>query len=233
MKRFISLSKFPGTTGTYFYNKYFEYHDYPAVYEAHQCNDISEIEPWLKVASGISISMPYKNEVLKYLEFTDSTALYFKSCNTIVVGDHITGYNTDLKGVEYTCKMIDPDMKISILGSGSMATMYNQYLVGADTTVYARSLGNWEDRHTDCDVIINCTGLGTSVPDSPFNILPDCSMIIDLALKPNKLKEQASLNNVLYVSGINFYKQQFLEQFELYTGIKPDPAYFNYIDRTR
>lgn len=230
MKHYISLSKFPGTTGTYFYNNYFQYYDYPAVYAAHSCVDISEIELLHDNVHGISISMPFKQDVLKYVDFIDSTALYYHSANTIVrENNSLVAYNCDFNGVEHTSKYIEKDMRVSILGNGSMANMYFRYLndYQYDVTKYARNLNNWDQRHYDTDVIINCTGLGTIVPYSPYETLPKCSVVIDLALKDNVLSTQCK--NVKYVPGIEFYKHQFLAQFKLYTGIDPDTEYFDYL----
>ena len=234
MKHFISLSKFPGTTGTYFYNNFFRRYSFPGKYEAHECSDISKIRAWLPIVDGISISMPFKQSVLSYLEYVDSTVYDYDSCNTILLDEYcINGFNTDLKGVEYTCAKISLGMKVSILGNGSMANMYYKYLSLRNhvVTMYARGLNNWDSRHVDCDVVINCTGLGTIVPDSPLETLPKCSIVIDLALKDNVLSKQSK--DITYVSGIEFYKQQFMEQFKLYTNINPDSEYFDYLNKNR
>jgi shikimate 5-dehydrogenase len=96
----------------------------------------------------------------------------------------------------------------------------------------ARKAGTWENRHAPADVIINATGLGTSTSESPYEELPEgVRLVIDLAIKTNNLEKQCLDKNVKYVSGREFYREQFLKQFKIYTGIEPDRQVFNNIER--
>jgi shikimate 5-dehydrogenase len=47
-------------------------------------------------------------------------------------------------------------------------------------------------------------------------------MIIDLTINDCDLKVQAFERGIEYISGQEFYKFQFLKQFEIYTGVVPD-----------
>jgi shikimate 5-dehydrogenase len=80
-------------------------------------------------------------------------------------------------------------------------------------------LGNWDQIQSLTGTIINCTSLGTSTKDSPFIKLPNLSHIIDLSMTDNELKKQTMLSDIKYISGKEFYLQQFKKQFEIYTGI--------------
>ena len=79
--------------------------------------------------------------------------------------------------------------------------------------------------NTKTDVIINCTPYGTANSDSPYRVLPTgTSMIIDLALNVGVLNQQATVVGSDYISGQEFYKHQFMKQFEIYTGISLDAS---------
>jgi shikimate dehydrogenase len=236
VKKYISLSKYPGKTGEYFYTKFFNHYNIDAVYEPRGTDDI---EQSIKTAlgegvEGISVSMPYKQEVIKVLTKKTAHVSLYNSCNTVKINkEDIVGYNADLAGVEWACKHIKPEDRITILGAGAMASMFIEYLEETDRgqiNVCARSLNTWQNRFKEAEVIINCTALGTISSDSPFlpgQINPNTRLVIDLAIKNNELQQQCAALGIKYLSGREFYKQQFLTQFEIYTGIKPDPTVFD------
>lgn len=225
MKKYISLSKYPGKTGQYYYTSFFDLYKINASYTPLGTDNLDEsIKTSLNNGvSGISISMPYKKQVINFLSEADETVIKYNSCNTILVlNNRLHGYNTDLQGVIWASSYISPECTVSILGNGCMGNMFYQYLIGTNkTTIYSPSLGNWDLRNQSADVIINCTPYGTIDQSSPYvNI--DCStkLIVDLAVNPGLLSHQAKENNIKYLSGKNFYKYQFMKQFEIYTGIK-------------
>lgn len=218
---FYSLSLYPGQTGKHYYTSMFSRLGLQHTYTPLGTQDIRSSVLRLKDAgaAGISISMPYKTEVIEMLDFKDVFVDRFNSCNTIkVVNGELHGYNTDYAGVLNTLSLLDGYDKISILGDGAMGTMFKEAL-GDRAIVYSRKLNTWNRRYHIEGVVINCTGLGTSTTDSPFLTLPNVSLVIDLAIKQNQLEQQCADASVKYVRGIEFYKYQFLKQFEIYTGI--------------
>ena len=240
MKQYISLSQFPGTTGKYYYSKFFEYYNIPAQYTPLAADSIAESIQQAKQQNiaGISVSMPFKSAVTKLLDELDTDLAEYPSCNTIVNSNGVLrGYNADLAGVEHSCKQIKQDDAITILGMGAMGSMFAEYLTKNGYTnlnICARKLDTWNNRFKPSDVIINCSALGTSSSNSPFlpgQLAPGTRLVIDLAIKDNELKNQCAILGVKYTSGIEFYKQQFLKQFEIYTGIKPDSAKFDEFER--
>jgi len=242
MKHYVSVSQFPGKTGQYYYTKFFEHYNLSADYTPIGISDkLSEfIQQQKTLASGISVSMPFKSRVIDYLDELDISAIEYGSVNTITINNGITrGYNADLAGVEYTCNLINKHDRIIILGSGAMAKMFFDYLktngysnvkIAARNTAY----NSWHNRFNAADVIINCTALGTSSSESPYKIgqmSPDVRMVIDLAIKDNEFAKQCADKSVKYINGTVFYREQFLRQFEIYTGIKPDAELFDKFER--
>jgi shikimate dehydrogenase len=239
MKKFISLSQYPGKTGQYFYTEFFKHYNIDATYEPLACADV---EQSIKQAidngvSGISISMPFKKAVIPLLNKNHPYVNLYNSCNTIKIDKGTTqGYNADLAGVEYVCKQIKKGDKITILGAGAIGSMFVKYLEEEhyeNLNVCTKSSNTWNNRYVYSDVVINCTSLGTSTFDSPYRfgqIPPAARVVIDLAIKDNELQEQCKIARVKYISGREFYRAQFLKQFEIYTGIKPSEQVYDDIE---
>lgn len=221
MKNFLSFSSNPGTTGLRYYSYFFKKYNIDAVYipkKAENLNDAIGYARSVK-ASGFSVSMPFKKEIITYLNEMDASVFEYATCNTVkIVDDKLIGYNADYLGALAILKLIKPYHHVTILGNGAMGSMLHKLIPNAK--LISRSLKNWEDRILGSDVIINCSALGTISEESPFVELPKTNLVIDLALKNNNLKLQCQLKNVKYVSGIYFYKHNFLEQFKIYTGIR-------------
>ena len=211
--KFISLSNFSGTTGKYYYTALFDHYGIDATYSPITTYDLNKsindaIESDI---TGISISMPFKKEIIQYLDEVDSDVIEYESCNTVKIRDgKLYGYNCDLAGVEHISKYITGS--ITILGNGAVGQMIERYLrkIGhTDINVYSRNL-NWNDRHAEADTVINCTPYGTANTESPLDFLPkDVKIVIDMSVKKGLLSEQCI--NINYVHGAEFYKHQFLK----------------------
>lgn len=235
MKNYISLSKYPGKTGEFFYNSLFNHHAIDATYTALRCDNlnISLQKAIQENVSGISVSMPHKKTIINCLDNITYDCDIYQSCNTVVNHNGaLTGYNCDLAGVIHTCGSIDANDSVTVLGDGAMATMYVQYLKDFNVTQCARKLNTWELRHQPCDVIINATGMGTSCVQSPYHILPSqVKLVIDLSVMPGQLQAQCMASDIKYLSGREFYKQQFKVQFKIYTGMEPDDHIYNKLNK--
>ena len=233
MQNFCSISLNPGTTGEYFYSKYFEYYGISANYRA---IGIQNLESWIETTEwkefhGISVSMPFKFEVIRHLDSMDSNVRFFESCNTVKVeSNRWEGFNTDIHGIRAVCELIAATSSIQILGDGAMSRGFQLVLEeqGKTYEVFSRKAGNWATRNTKFDCRINATSFGTHTLDSPLLDNFEASLLIDLALPLGRLSAQCEKNNVRYVGGLFFYEQVFSKQFEIYTGIQVDPNLFSY-----
>ena len=188
-------------------------------YTALACDNITDGVREMKAcdAAGFSVSMPYKTDVMREIDFIENTVNRFNSCNTVYKErDGLHGYNTDYFGAYHVLRQVLDNSRISILGDGAMGNMFKKML-GDRAIVYSRKLGNWEYRYRADDVVINCTSYGTAIQDSPFNVLPPVKLVIDLAIKANQLEQQTTAVDVKYIGGMEFYKYQFIRQFGIYT----------------
>jgi shikimate dehydrogenase len=239
MKKFISLSKYPGKMGKYFYTEFFKHYNIDATYTPMSCVSIEQSvqQAIADGVSGISISMPFKKSAISLLNRKHSYVDLYNSCNTIKIDQGVAhGYNADLAGVESVCKEIQQGDRITILGAGAIGSMFVKYLEEEhyeNLNVCARNIDTWGERYKPADVIINCTALGTSIQESPYKmgqIPPTARLVIDLAIGNNEFSQQCKNYGIKYISGREFYRSQFLKQFEIYTGITPSLDLYNEIE---
>lgn len=231
MNRFISLASHPGKTGTYFYNRFFKAKGLDDhVYQSLACSNIEKmIQHQLSIGDlrGISISMPFKKLVIPMLDATDELVTKHDTCNTVLINNgRMIGYNADHAGAEALLSIVHQGDVVSILGSGSMARMMHS-MIERNSTMFSRSLGNWEERHSPANIVINATGAGTSSSESPLDMIPGARLVMDLAMKGDELKKLCLDQGVGYIDGLLFYKHQFMSQFKIYTNIEIDPNEFD------
>lgn len=232
IKYFGSISVSPGKVGKYYYSEFFQYYKLLAKYEPFRADNVGAALKYLAddKYSGFNISMPFKQQIIKYLDNSDNEVEAYGSCNTIKKSNgKLIGFNTDIKGiVDIVSNLIETDY-VLVLGNGAMGKSFAKVLEKYRINFFlsSPSLKNWEDRHKKCDVLINCTSLGTSVNKSPIEMVNVSRAVFDLAINGDKLRELCK--SVRYVSGLSFYKEVFLEQFFIHTGIHPNPEYFDYL----
>ncbi len=136
---------------------------------------------------AINVTIPYKRDVIPYLDYIDDAAKAIGAVNTIINKDgKLYGYNTDFTGMVTLIKHMGVSLygrKVLILGSGGTSkTAYavakhlgasEIYVVsrheGNDTITYNEALSF----HDDAKVIINTTPCGM-YPDND-----DCPIDID------------------------------------------------------
>lgn len=146
---------------------------------------------------GLSVTIPHKEEVLRYLSQCDATSTAIGAVNTIdLSGPTAVGSNTDcpaaIAGVLKVLGKPDSPQPLAhvhalVLGAGgaARAIVYGLRQQGATCVVASRTLERAEDlakkfgaRHVEwsarhqvkCDLLVNCTpvGLHPNVNESPF-----------------------------------------------------------------
>ena len=172
--------------------------------------DIQQIEDFPSIISkkknlrGINVTIPYKEEVIKYLDKLDVTAKKIGAVNTIkfTKRGNLKGYNSDVVGFE---KSITPLLKkhhkkALILGTGG-ASKAVAFALKKNKIKYKFVSRNPEGKkEISYDsltqevlqkyvVIVNCTPLGTSpniekCPNIPYQYLTDKHLLFDLIYNP-------------------------------------------------
>jgi shikimate dehydrogenase len=159
-----------------------------------------EIGNILDSLDGFNVTLPYKQEVIPYLERLDETAEAIGAVN--VVYKHV-GYNTDCLGFMESMRPLvrEYDRKALVLGTGgaSKAVCYGLRKLGISPTLVSRTpkagmLGydaltqEVMDKHT---IIVNCTPLGMlpdvdSCPDIPYERLSARHLLYDCVYNPEE-----------------------------------------------
>jgi shikimate dehydrogenase len=157
-----------------------------------------------KNIKGINVTIPYKEEVLKYLDVLDKTAKKIGAVNTIkfTKRGNLKGYNSDVVGFENSIKPLlkKHHKNALILGTGgaSKAIAYALKKNNIKFKFVSRNPSSKkeisyeslsEKKLTKYTVIINCTPLGTSPdieksPNIPYQFLTKNHLLFDLIYNP-------------------------------------------------
>lgn len=168
---------------------------------------ISEFENIIKNPDikGINVTIPYKQQVLQYLDEIDNVAKEIGAVNVIKINKNGTlkGFNSDYYGFKNSLlPLLKPHHKKAlILGTGgaSKAIAYALQSLGIQYNFVSRNPDNGELTYKDLDediiraykIIINCTPLGThpdvqNYPDIPYDHLTDSHILYDLIYNPSE-----------------------------------------------
>ena len=119
---------------------------------------------------GFNVTIPYKKEIMKYLDRVSEQAARVGAVNTVVKKNgRLFGYNTDVGGLDYTLRRKNIDLKgknAVVLGSGgasATATALCKYKEAASVTVVGRnSAFNYGNCYSlsNTEIIINATPVG-------------------------------------------------------------------------
>lgn len=185
---------------------------------------------------GLNVTIPYKTECMKYLDFISPLALSVGAVNTVVnKGGRLYGFNTDAIGFYLSLrrKNIELSGKVLILGSGGASKAVRAVCerCSAEYVVISRTgennYGNI-DRHYDADIIVNTT---------PVGMYPDCEKLVldiepfknlkavcDLIYNPYKtpLLAEAEKRGIVWQNGADMLTLQALASEKLFDGAKDE-----------
>ncbi|MEE1550413.1 MAG: shikimate dehydrogenase [Nitrospinaceae bacterium] len=196
---------------------------------------------------GLSVTMPFKEDIMAVIDEVDETARKIGAVNTVVRdGEGWKGYNTDCTGaVKALEEHIDLNgKKVLIIGAGGTAKAIGHGVreKGAKITVtynknkergtqLAKELGaevvNVQDAgEEEVDVLINCSpvGMNPDVEATPISSrhLRNGMIVFDSVYNPpeTRLIRDAKAAGCIAISGIELFINQAVGQFELWTGQK-------------
>lgn len=222
---FVSLALKPGTTGTRVYTKIFDKYNINAEYVACECTDLArDMELVRQHCAGASITMPYKQQVSKFIDVNYSP---YTPVNTIVnTNGFLAGYNCDLLGMKDLLESRVTGKQVNILGSGAMSQ--NAQMVCKSNAefhkVYSRKHGNWIMRNTTYDVLINTTSIGMNPNDCPVDEIR-AGLVVDCVVGQTALVKKAFMLGKEVITGYDIYLAQLQHQARLYTGITVETPY--------
>jgi len=153
---------------------------------------------------GFNVTMPYKQEVMAYLDELDHTAAAIGAVNTVRIRTgRLKGFNTDAAGFMNSLKpLLQPQHRAAlVLGTGgaSKAVTYSLRQLGIPYRLVSRRQTATNLGYADLGpalmqqhlLIINTTPLGMtpdtgSFPDIPYELLTEAHLVYDLIYKPEK-----------------------------------------------
>lgn len=158
--------------------------------------------------AGMNCTIPYKQEIIPYMDELDEEALAVGAVNTVKIietetGKKLKGYNTDVIGFENALKplLTSKHKKALILGTGgaSKAIKFVLTKIGLDyvSASIEEELLEKEMRYDsideevmkECLLVINATPLGTFpnvdlCPDIPYQYIGTDHVLFDLVYNP-------------------------------------------------
>jgi 3-dehydroquinate dehydratase / shikimate dehydrogenase len=197
---------------------------------------------------GLSVTMPYKQEIVEYLDNTDPLTQKVGACNTVVrsVEGKIYGFNTDVAGViaPLEQRLTLSGAKVLVLGAGGAARAAVFGLKARQAEVFilnrtaptaqklARQAGAKLIKRADLkklsfDVIVNATSVGMgNTKNSPLEQKEiKARYVFDLVYNPmqTRFMKLAEAEGATAIGGLEMFVHQGARQFEIWTA-KPAPV---------
>lgn len=198
---------------------------------------------------GVNVTIPYKRDIMPYLDFIADEAKKIDAVNTILLKDNkLYGYNTDYYGfgtIINRNKVEINDKVAMVLGTGGASkavvtylldnNVSKLYLVSRSKNVvssydYSRVeyITYEEIKHVKGDIIVNTTPVGMypNIDASPVseNIIDNFKVLIDIIYNPRKTKflEIGENLNKKICGGLEMLVGQAIKSEEFWQGRKID-----------
>jgi shikimate dehydrogenase len=247
----MSLAARPGNFGTRFHNFLYRELGLNYIYKAFTTRDLGAAIGGIRALGirGCAISMPFKEACIQYLDELDSSARGIMSVNTIVNSDgHLKAFNTDYTAVLALIQSagIPETTRFALRGSGGMAKavacalkdagLTNGVIVARNQTAgvaLAEQYGfQWkkELENETPGLLINVTPIGMAggaeADQLAFSedLVRATQIVFDVVAIPPEtpLIRLANTLGRKTISGAEVIALQAVEQFVLYTGVRPE-----------
>ena len=208
-------------------------------YKNFDLNNIKDLVSILKEndLKGLNITIPYKEQVLSYLDEIEDNAKLIGAINTIKINKDktLTGYNTDFIGFINTLRPhINSNCKKAlILGTGgaSKAIEYGLKKLNIESKKISRNKKKGDLTYLEIDsdlikeyqIIINTTPLGTypdieNYPDIPYKYLTKKHICYDLIYNPDETKflRKSKKKGAITINGLRMLEIQAEESWKIW-----------------
>lgn len=221
-----------------------------AVYLAFEVNNLEEAMSGIRELGlrGVSVTLPFKTQILPYLDNIEDVAWKIRAVNTIVnEGGRMIGHNTDWHGaLEALEEKVDlKGKRVILLGAGGAARAIGFGLKekGCHVIIFNRSQNRAEVlakelgcvhhplsslEEMDGDILVNATSVGMYPLDAaspiPKEILKEGMIVMDIVYQPLKTKlfREAEVRGCVTIDGLEMLARQGVAQLEIWTGKRPD-----------
>ena len=230
-----------------FFNGKFADEGIDACYIPFEIESIEELPRILKEnpeLCGFNVTIPYKIDVMRYLESMSDEAREIDAVNVVKVTHdadgkpHLTGHNSDVIGFTRSLKPLveGKHSKALILGTGgvSKAVACSLRRLGIEFMFVSRKAGTGAIAYSDITkeimeshtLIVNCTPLGMTghgvdlCPDIPYPMLSDRHLLYDVVYNPEEtlFLRKGAEQGAATKSGYEMWYLQALASWEIWNG---------------
>lgn len=226
-----------------FSKKYFEEkfrkENLPHSFELFELANIRQCVPLLQTPDlkGLAVTIPFKQQVMHYLDALDETAQEIGAVNCIVLGEKIIGYNTDVIGFYQSLKPVlhSEINNALVLGTGgsAAAVVYALKKLNIEPLIVSRKLQAGCITYNDLDesvmashtLIVNCTPVGMypnteASVDIPLEFISQDHLVYDLIYNPVEtlLMQLSKERGARVKNGLEMLHLQAEANWELWNG---------------
>ncbi|WP_308259484.1 shikimate 5-dehydrogenase [Pseudonocardia sp. H11422] len=246
----MSLAARPSNIGTRFHNHLYAELGLDFVYKAFTTTDLAAAVAGIRALGirGCGVSMPYKEDCIPLVDELDPSVSVIGSVNTIVNdGGYLRAYNTDYLAIVELLAAHDvpADAGFAVLGSGGMAKAvvaalrergFDDGVVVARNERTGRALAERYGYRWQVDLgtarprlLVNATPVGMAggpaaddLPVAP-EAVDAAEIVFEVVAMPEDtpLVRRARERGLRVITGSEVVALQALEQFVLYTGVRP------------
>ena len=253
MKKFLVIGNpIKHTLSPKLHNFWIKKNNVNAIYgklETHK-SDLNELCENLKQGKldGLNVTVPFKKEIIPYINVLSGHALRTKSVNTITIENgNLVGHNTDIDGFELSVKKLNYDVSnktVIILGAGGVvpSIIYalkkmnaSKIFVSNRTKEKAEDMQNQFDdlqildwgKLTNFDMIINATSIGLKENDKfeiDFSKIGKNKFFYDVIYEPHETNffQAGNQKGNTFENGLNMFLYQAQKAFKIWHNVEPE-----------
>ena len=217
---------------------FIKYYNFPT----NNPSKIAEIQKYFPNLIGMNVTMPYKKEILKYIDKVEGMAKEIKNVNTVVITEkEKIGFNTDYIGLYHSLIKLLKKNKCSsalILGTGasSLTTQLvlqrffncNNIIFASRTPTKSNHINYSEINLKEFELIVNTTPVGMFpdtelLPPIPTEQLNESHYVLDLIYNPpeTKLLRLAKRQGAKTLNGLTMLIWQAEYAWKIWTKFYP------------
>lgn len=200
---------------------------------------------------GINVTIPYKKDVIPYLDEMDESAKAIGAVNTIInVDGKLKGYNTDFGGFLYMVKAHNVHMegkKVLIIGNGGACAAVKavcKHENAKDIVIVSRSANrgaiSYDEMYTshlDADIVVNTSPVGMfpNIVNAPIDVswFHKLECVLDVVYNPilTRLCFEAQKADIKRVIGLEMLIAQAKYAFEIFENMSFDDSIIDEIKK--
>ena len=243
-KIYFSISSDPSTRGSKYYNNLFEKNKINSIYLPLKISNRKNFDKFFIFLKnniinfrGASISMPFKEHVVKHLDLKDKSVSKSFNANTILFKKKIIGFNTDFMAIKNIVELKKIE-NIILIGAGALAKSFVNAIKKKNFFIYNRSKKkisyikknsknistankkNIQDLKSFA--IINSTPFMNKIKIYEHFNYKGAKFILDCCISPQSsfLQRIATKHSIPYKTGDYLYKAQRKFQKKIYLNEK-------------